>query len=171
MASTEFTRTVLLESGDVGWHKMQSVFAWVRMWGGSIALAYAVQGAVTLALAGTLIWLWRGCVPFALKAAALCLAAPLATPFSLDYDMMVLAPAIAFLALHGLAHGFGRYGKTALAALWMVPLVARPVAGATFIPLGVPAMLAAFMLALRDAAAVAVAPASRTDAAPGLHAG
>jgi hypothetical protein len=171
MASTEFTRTVLLESGDVGWHKMQSVFAWVRMWGGSIALAYAIQGAVTLALAGTLIWLWRSCVPFALKAAALCLAAPLATPFSLDYDMMVLAPAIAFLALHGLAHGFGRYGKTALAALWMVPLVARPVAGATFIPLGVPAMLAAFMLALRDAAAVAVAPASRTDAAPGLHAG
>src|SRR5262249_15252789 len=67
-ASTGFSRTVLLETGDVGWHKMQSVFAWVRMWGGSVTLAYAVQGAVTLALAGASIWLWRCGVAFALKA-------------------------------------------------------------------------------------------------------
>ena len=43
--------------------------------------------------------------PYPLKAAALCIAAILATPYSLDYDMMVLAPAIAFLAADGLAHG------------------------------------------------------------------
>ena len=49
LASTEFTRSVVLEQGDTGWHKIQSVFSWVRMWGGGIALAYAVQGAVTLA--------------------------------------------------------------------------------------------------------------------------
>jgi alpha-1,2-mannosyltransferase len=151
-ASTGFTRTVLLESGDVGWHKMQSAFAWVRLWGGPVSLAYAVQGAITFAVAGTLIWLWRGAVPFALKAAALCLAVLLGTPFSLDYDLMVLAPAIAFLAVHGVANGFGRYEKTALAALWMVPLLARPIAGAMLIPLAVPAMLAAYALALRAAA-------------------
>src|SRR5262249_6205532 len=145
-ASTGFTRTVLLESGDVGSHKMQSVFAWTRMWGGSVALAYAVQGAVTLGLAAALIWLWRGGVAFALKAAALCLAVLLGTPFSLDYDMMALAPAIACLALNGNVQGFRPYMKSALAALWMVPLLARPVAGAIFIPLGVPAMLAAFIL-------------------------
>jgi hypothetical protein len=149
-ASTGFTRTMLLESGDVGWHKMQSAFAWVRLWGGSVALAYAVQGALTLAVAGTLTWLWRGVVPFALKAAALCLAVLLGTPFSLDYDLMVLAPAIAFLAIDGIAHGFRPYGKTALAALWLLPLLARPVAGAILLPLAVPAMLAAYALALRD---------------------
>ena len=55
----------------------------------------------------------------------LCLATILATPYSLDYDMMVLAPAIAFLAADGLARGFGPWEKTALAALWLVPLVAR----------------------------------------------
>ena len=49
LASTRFTRIVVLEQGDTGWHKIQSVFSWVRMWGGSIALAYAVQGAVTVA--------------------------------------------------------------------------------------------------------------------------
>lgn len=164
LASTDFTRAVLLESGDVGWHKMQSVFAWVRMWGGPVALAYAVQGAVTLALAGSLAWLWRSPAAFALKAAALCLASLLATPFSLDYDLMVLAPAIAFLAVHGLTSGFGPYGWSALAALWMVPLFARPIAGATLIPLGVPAMLAVYALLLRDAAASGVAAAKRSVA-------
>jgi alpha-1,2-mannosyltransferase len=172
LASTEFTRTVLLESGDVGWHKMQSVFAWVRMWGGSVALAYAVQGAVTLAIAAALLWMWRGSVPFALKGAALCLAAILATPFSLDYDMMVLAPAIAFIAIGGAANGFGPFGKSALAGLWMVPLVARPIAGATLIPLGVPMMLAVFALTLRDATtAGAGAPAPDTAARGGLRVG
>ena len=34
-----------------------------------------------------------------MKAAALALATILATPFAFDYDLMVLAPGIAFLAL------------------------------------------------------------------------
>ena len=95
--------------------------------------------------------LWRSAVPHALKAAALCLASILATPYTLDYDMMVLAPAIAFFAVDGLARGFGRWEKTALAALWLAPLVARGVAQATLIPLGVPAMLAAFAVLWRRA--------------------
>ena len=58
-ASTKFTRTVVLEQGGTGWYKIQSVFSWVRMWGGGIPLAYAVQGAVTVTLAAALGWLWR----------------------------------------------------------------------------------------------------------------
>ena len=38
---------MVLEAGDTGWHKIQSVFSVVRMWGGGVPLAYAVQGAVT----------------------------------------------------------------------------------------------------------------------------
>jgi glycosyl transferase family 87 len=151
IASTEFTRMVLLESGAGSWHKMQSVFAWTRMWGGSVAVAYAMQSVVIFALGATLIWRWRAAVPFEMKAAALCLAVPLATPFSFDYDLVVLAPAIAFFAVYGVAHGFGPFAKTTLAALWIVPLLARAVAGATLLPLAVPAMLAAYALALWDA--------------------
>ena len=83
--------------------------------------------------------------------AGLCLAAILATPYTLDYDMMVLAPAIAFLAADGMTRGFGPWEKTALAALWLVPLVARTIPQVTLIPLGVPAMLAMFVLVLRFA--------------------
>jgi Glycosyltransferase family 87 len=151
LASTHFTRTVALEQGNTGWHKIQSVFAWARMWGAPIALAYVLQGLVSVALAGALIWLWRSAAPYALKAAALCLAAILATPYSFDYDMMASAPAIAYLSADGLKRGFGPWEKTALAALWLVPLVARTIAHLSLVPLGVPAMLATFVAVLRRA--------------------
>jgi hypothetical protein len=150
-ASTEFSRTVVLEQGQTGWQKIQSVFSWARMWGAPIPLAYALQGALTIALGLAIVRLWRSAAAPALKSAALCLAAILATPYSLDYDMMVLAPAIAFLTADGLRRGFGPWEKTGLAALWLVPLVTRSVAQATLIPLGVLAMLMTFILLLRRA--------------------
>jgi alpha-1,2-mannosyltransferase len=147
--STHFTRTVVLEQGNTGWYKIQSVFAWARMWGAPIPLAYALQGIATVAIAAALAKLWRSAAPYPLQAAALCLATILATPYSFDYDMMVLAPAIAFVAIDGFVRGFDPWEKTLLAALWLMPLIARSVALATLVPLGVPAMLAAFVLILR----------------------
>jgi alpha-1,2-mannosyltransferase len=150
-ASTKFTRSVVLEQGGTGWYKIQSVFSWVRMWGGGIALAYAAQIATMLALAVTQVWLWRSPVGYPLKAAGLLIASLLATPYSLDYDLMVLAPAIAYLCTDGLSRGFAPYEKTILAALWIVPLVARSIPQATFIPLAVPMMLLVLIFLLRRA--------------------
>lgn len=150
-ASTKFTREVVLEQGQTGWYKIQSVFSWVRMWGGSIGLAYAMQGTVIAAIAGALIWLWRSPAAYPLKAAALIIGCLLATPYSLDYDLMLLAPAIAFLAADGFQRGFVAWEKTTLAALWLVPLIARSVPEATLIPLAVPLMIAAFALLLHRA--------------------
>jgi hypothetical protein len=148
-----FTREVVLEHGGTGWHKIQSVFSIVRMWGGSVPLAYAMQGATIAALAVALAWLWRSEASYRLKAAALPLVALLATPYSLDYDLVVLAPAIAFLAVEGLERGFRDWEKTALALLWFMPLIARTLAEQTLIPLGVPTMALVFLLVLRRAAA------------------
>ncbi len=147
--STRFTRTVALEQGDTGWFKIQSLFAWARMWGAPVPVAYVLQGALSVALGGALIWLWRSAAAYPLKAAALCIASILATPYAFDYDMMVLAPAIAFLAVDGMERGFSPWEKTGLAALWLIPLVARNFALLTFIPLGVPVMLAIFILLVR----------------------
>jgi alpha-1,2-mannosyltransferase len=149
--SMPFTREVVLEQGGTGWHKIQTVFSWVRMWGGSVDLAYTIQGAVTVTLAAALIWLWRSKAAYPLKAAALIIASILATPYSLDYDFVALAPAIAFLAANGLARGFAPWEKTALALLWLMPLAARTVASQTLIPLGVPAMLLVLLLVLKRA--------------------
>jgi len=158
LEGSRFTREVVLEAGQTGWHKIQSVFAWARMWGAPVPLAYAVQMLVTLALAVAVTWLWRSTSSAQLKAAGLIFAALLGTPYSLDYDLMVLAPAIAFWASDGLSRGFQRWEKTALAALWILPLIARSVAGATSIPLTAPLLLAAFVLLLHRAASESGAP-------------
>ncbi len=144
--SMRFTREVVLERGDTGWHKIQSVFSWARMWGASANVAYLAQATVTLCAGATTVWLWRTRTPFALKAAALLTATLLATPYSLDYDLMLLAPAIAFLVAHGLGHGFAPYEKTLLAAVWLMPLLARSIAQAALIPLAVPLMMSLFIL-------------------------
>jgi hypothetical protein len=163
-ASTALTRVEVLEQGGTGWHKIQSAFSMVRMWGGGVPLAYLVQGTVTVALAAALVWLWRSTAAFPLKAAALALAAIVATPYSLDYDLVVLAPAIAFLAADGMSRGFAPWEKTALAFLWLMPLIARPIAEHTLIPLGVPAMLLVFALVLRRAVAE-ISPSARWQSA------
>jgi hypothetical protein len=151
LASGTFTRTVVLEQGGTGWYKIQSVFSWVRMWGGGIALAYVMQIAVTIAIAAALCWLWRSRASYALKAAGLLIGTLLATPYSLDYDLMLLAPAIAYLATDGMTRGFANWEKTILASLWIVPIIARSVPQATLIPLAVPIMLIALAFLLRRA--------------------
>ena len=151
LASTQFTRDVVLEQGQTGWYKIQSVFSWARMWGGSVTLAYAIQGAVIAAVAAALIWLWRSPAAFPLKAAALIVGCLLATPYSLDYDLMLLAPVVAYLCIDGMARGFAPWQKTILAALWIVPMVARSVPEVTLIPLAVPIMLLAFAAMLHRA--------------------
>ena len=150
-ASMAFTRGVVLERGDTGWHKIQSVFSVVRMWGGSVQLAYVLQGVASIAVAAAVTWMWRSRARFARKAAALLIGTVLVTPYSLDYDLMLLAPAIAFLATDGIERGFARWEKTLLAVLWIVPLIARTVAETTLVPLAVPAMLTAFVFLLRRA--------------------
>jgi hypothetical protein len=151
LISTKFTRDVVLEQGQTGWYKIQSVFSWVRMWGGGASLAYTLQGATIAAVAAALIWLWRSQAAFPLKAAALIVGCLLATPYGLDYDLMLLAPAIAYLCIDGMERGFAPWQKTILAALWIVPLIARSVPEATFIPLAVPTMLLAFAAMLHRA--------------------
>lgn len=145
LAATSFSQHAILDQNAVGYHKMTSVFAALRLWGLPLGLCYLVQIAVALAVAASVAWIWRsadaGLRP---KGAALCLGMLLVTPFAFDYDMMVLAPAIALLAFDGVDRGFRPYGRVRLAALWAAPILTRNVADYIHVPLGVLLMLIAF---------------------------
>lgn len=149
--SMNFTQTIVLEQGNTGWEKIQSVFSAARNLGATVHTAYAIQIALGLSLVATVAWLWRSDVAFELKASALATASLLATPYVLDYDLVVLAIAIAFFARHGFAHGFRDYEISILAAAWIVPLLSRGIAGVTGIPLGLIAMIALYSLTLHRA--------------------
>ena len=149
--SMNFTQTVVLEQGGTGWQKIQSVFSAVRAWGASLPVAYAVQATLLAALAASLAWLWHGDAAFELKAAGLAAGSLLATPYVLDYDLVVLAVAIAFFARYGLDQGFRDFEISLLAAAWIVPLMSRSIAGVTTIPLGLIVMLTFYVFVLRRA--------------------
>jgi alpha-1,2-mannosyltransferase len=151
--SLPMTQRVILE-GAPGFHKIQSVYAALRQLGVPGTLANAAQMATTLLVAAALVALWRSAAAFELKAAALLIGCVLATPYVLDYDLMVLAPAIVFLAVHGLRQGFAPWGLSLLVALWVLPLVARPLAELTAVSLTPPLLLAALALILHRAGLV-----------------
>jgi hypothetical protein len=151
--SMNFTQTVVLEQGGTGWEKIQSAFSAARNWGADVKTAYAIQIALGVMLAATLAWLWHSDAAFELKASALATASLLATPYVLDYDLVVLAISIAFLARHGFKCGFRDYEISVLAAAFIVPLISRGLAGATGIPSGLIVMLMLFASTLRRAIA------------------
>ena len=151
--SMNFTQTVVLEQGGTGWEKIQSAFSAARNWGADVHTAYAIQIALGAMLAATLAWLWHSDAAFELKASALATASLLATPYVLDYDLVVLAISIAFLVRHGFARGFRDYEISALAAAWIMPLLSRAIAGLSGIPLGLIVMLALYGLTLHRVAA------------------
>ena len=149
--SMTFTQTVVLEQGGIGWEKIQSVFSAMRMWGAGVHSAYAIQIALALMLAASLAWLWQSNALFELKASALATASLLATPYVLDYDLVVLAVAIVFFVRHGMNRGFHDYEISLLAAAWVMPLLSRAIAGVTGIPLGLLALLALYVIIVQRA--------------------
>lgn len=148
LESLPLTRQVIIEQGETGWHKIQSLFALVRMWGGSVPFAYAVQGAATVAAMAAVLWLTRTARPKP-RNAAVCAAALLATPYVLDYDLVVLGLGAVFLAADGMARGFLPWEKSLLALAWLAPLVARPLAEMTLLPLGQASIVILLALAVR----------------------
>jgi len=150
-AGSGFTRRVVLEQGNTGFNKIQSVFAWIRLWGGGVTLAYAGQAVAAVLALTAVIRIWCGRTAAGYKGAALCPGVLLATPYSLDYDLMMLAPAIAFLVAEGMARGFSDYERLVLALLWIMPAAARNLAAYALVPVAIPLIAFCLMLVYRHA--------------------
>ncbi|KRQ96218.1 hypothetical protein CQ12_23540 [Bradyrhizobium jicamae] len=151
LASTEVSRKMLLEEGNVGFEKLQSTFAAIRMWGGGVTSAYMAQTAVSVLTVAATAWVWHAGRDHAIKAALLIAATALASPHVLDYDLMLLAPALAFFVAARPATRFGDFEISLLAFVWIAPLLSRSIAGVSYIPLGLFAELAFLALVLRRA--------------------
>jgi len=124
-----FARHAVMEQGGVGWHKLQSLFTAARAYGLDLIPAYGLQAALSLGVAIPCILLWRDKdAPYALKCAALVIGTLIATPYSFDYDLVLLGLGLAFLASHGLAQGFAPYSKLVIAAGFVFPILTRPLA-------------------------------------------
>jgi alpha-1,2-mannosyltransferase len=63
------------------------------------------------------------------------------TPYMMDYDLVVLALPIAWIALEGRRSGFLPWEKSLLAFVWLMPLFARSLSRHAMIPIAPFAML------------------------------
>ena len=139
--SMKSTQMVALEQGATGWERIQSLFSAVRMLGGSIELAYILQGVYSLIAVAAVIWVWRSRASLGIKSAALVTASMMFTPYILDYDLTALALPIAWLAAAGLRDGFMRWEKIILLTAWLLPLFSRMTGQFLHVPLS-PAVIA-----------------------------
>src|SRR5206468_3603287 len=84
-----------MEQGAIGFYKSASLFSMAREWGASIPLGYCVQTAGTVAALWILFRAREGSNN--VRAAAVCAAAALSTPYLVDYDMAVVGLGAVFL--------------------------------------------------------------------------
>lgn len=164
LASVEATQTIVLESGGGGLEKFQSVFAWIRLWGGGVSMAYGGQLLVAVPTVIFCAWTWRQDVDTRLKGAALLTGTLLSVPYVLDYDLVVLGMSLALLVAHNLEYGFQPWEKTTLALAWLLPGCARPFAQIAPLPVGLLSILAVFIFILTHVRSQ-VAPRMPTKAA------
>lgn len=147
-ANLPVARDIVIEQGATGWEKMMSPFGAIRLWGGSIPVAYAVQAAATGLSGAAVAWIaWTRKSP-ELRNALVCAAALISTPYVFDYDFVVLLPAIAFILLDAEQNGWLSWEKSLLALAWIGSLPAREIAQFTLVPLGlmIPCTIAAITL-------------------------
>ena len=157
--SLPVTQKVAFEGGR-GFYKIPSIHGALRLLDVPAVAANSAQIVTSIGAMAALVALWRSTAAFELKAAGLIIGCLLTTPYALDYDLVVLAPAIAFLAAHGLREGFADWEISALSAMWVLPLVVRSIASLTGIQLAPIVLLAAFGLILHRAGLLAT-PASQ----------
>lgn len=144
-------RSEALDKGRNGYHNMISAFAVVRHYGLPAGLAWIAQIITAMVMIAGTIWLWRGTFDARLKAAGLMVAALALTPYGLDYDLVLLGPAIAFYVSYGLEHGFRPWEHTLLATIFIAPPLARYFAFFLGLPLAQFAIFAFYGLILARA--------------------
>ena len=154
-----------LERDFVGYEKMQSAFAAVRLLHGGLTLAYALQALTMFAAAAALFWLHRRRFRSPAEGSAMVAAALFASPFLLDYDLTLLAIPLAWSAREASRAGFAPGEKSVLALAYVLPLFSRLAAGALGLPLAPLTIAAVFYFVVKRG--VAPPPAGDAKSLPG----
>lgn len=140
-----------LEHGETNRGRMVSFYAFMRFVGFAHSISIAGQWLVTALLAAGLFLLWkRPTAPFDLKAAALCIAIPLATPYSFTYELTLSVPAVIFMVRSGI--GGTTFDRVLLGTLIFGPAATWALGSAISVtPLYAPLLLLVFGRCLAQA--------------------
>jgi alpha-1,2-mannosyltransferase len=149
---------LMIEGGMLDQSKMQGVFTAARMLHAGIATAYAIQAGIALVVFACLAVLCFRRPGARAEAAAMSVAAMLCTPYLVDYDLPLLAPAMAWLAAEACRFQWRPGEKYVLLAAYLLPLLARGVALRTGLVIAPLVMAALFLAVSRRAIGAATQP-------------
>ena len=144
---------VVLDSGELPWAKIPSLYVALRLLGLTTVPAYVVHAIAALGVLAAVAHVWRGPAPLRLRGAVLVTGALLVPPYLFDYDLAILAIPIAILAGEGLRHGWRPFERQVLLAAWLTPLAAPGIAEHLGLPLAFAVLLALFAFSVRRALA------------------
>jgi alpha-1,2-mannosyltransferase len=103
-----------------------TVFGAVRLHGGSLPLAYALQATVSVSAVLLLVVSLRrrpsGVRSGRAEIAAIAACVPFCSPFLLEYDLVILAVPMVWLLSEGMQNGFRRGEGAALVAAYLTPV-------------------------------------------------
>jgi hypothetical protein len=145
-----------MEQGAVRFERFASWFGAVRLAGGGIGAAYAVQAVVAVGAAALLMHLLRRRPGARAEGALLVACTPLLTHYTLEYDLAILALPMAWLMSEAGRGGFLPWERLGLAVVFILPMLSFQLASAAGIQLLPLAAAAIFLLVARRAAEAAV---------------
>ncbi|HUD50298.1 glycosyltransferase family 87 protein, partial [Parvibaculum sp.] len=141
----------ILEQGFLPWNKMPTAFVFFRLLGLPEWFAYGAQGLMALGATAAVACVWYRAGPTRLAFAVLISATLLLLPYLFDYEFAIMAVPIAILASDMVERGATRNEKIALIALYGMPALVSPVAGASHLQIGFPLLLLALGFSARRA--------------------
>jgi hypothetical protein len=136
-----------VETGELPWGKMPTIFALTRMLGVPLGIGYALHGLVAAVAAWTVWSSWRHPATLPLRGAMLMSATFLISPYVFDYDMAALAFPIAWFVQDGMRRGWLRFERELLVVMWLLPAFMYDIAKLTSLQIA-PLLMVVFLLAL-----------------------
>jgi arabinofuranan 3-O-arabinosyltransferase len=114
-----FIHTLLNRASSLGM-RLESVYGFLWSAGINPPAAWAIHLALAGLVAAAVCYMWARPFPHALKAAGVCSAAALATPYVHGHDLCILAVGAAFLVKDGLERGFLLGDRLVILSSWIV---------------------------------------------------
>ncbi len=109
-------------NGPAYWIHMPTFFAFFRLLGAPVSLAYGVHATVALVAAAAVWNVWRSDADPALKASMLVSGTLLVSPYLLEYDLTWLALPAAWMTALARRRGWAAGERETLVMLWLLPV-------------------------------------------------
>ncbi len=134
--SLDIARQFTESNGPEYWVHMPTIFAFCRMLGSSIAMAYTAHALVAIGATAAVWWVWRHCAEHSLRAAILTTSTLLISPYVLEYDLTWLALPVAWMSSFSQQRGWIVGEREVFVLAWLLPLLCSIIATITSVQIG-----------------------------------